>query len=76
MGFKKKTSAAATEEAAAPAADNTFEYAGKKYKVTKPTVIRFVTGPTELTAADICTSLEAQQYLVEEKCTCIEEVVE
>ena len=53
-----------------------FEHDGKKYLVTKGAVIRFQAGIQEMSAADIAVSPEAQKYLVENACSCIEEVTE
>lgn len=61
-------------------ADNTanqFEHDGKKYNVHRGAHVPRATGGSEkLTAADICVDKEAQQYLVENNCSCIEEVTE
>lgn len=53
-----------------------FIYDGKKYKATKPAIIPLANGAETLTASDICVSEEAQEYLVKNGCTCIEEVIE
>lgn len=53
-----------------------FGYQGKKYNVTKGAKLPLGNEPVTLTAADICADEAAQKYVVENKCSCIEEVVE
>lgn len=72
--FKTK-SAAKPDEAAAPAADSSFQFGGKKYKVTKGARVPLANGAMTLTAADIAVSEEAQKYLVENNCNCIDEEI-
>jgi hypothetical protein len=65
-----------TETSAPPASENTFEYGGKKFKALRAASIPLADGAMKMTAADIVVSAEAQKYLVENKCSCIEEVIE
>jgi hypothetical protein len=53
-----------------------FEHNGKKYNVLKGANVPLANGVELLTAADICISTEAQKYLVENGCSCIEEAAE
>lgn len=53
-----------------------FEYQGKKYKVIKGAKLPLGNEPETLTAADICGHAEAKKYVVENKCSCIEEITD
>lgn len=66
---KKKTEVTAT-------GSNQFKYGEKKYNVLRGCVIPLFDGSVTLTAADICVHTEAQKYLVENKCGCIEEAID
>ena len=73
---KKANTAAAPD---APIADNNFELDGKKYRVIMKKVRLPLQGvTTEMTAADICATEEAQRYLVTVGAvgSVIEEVIE
>lgn len=61
---------------AAALAENQFEYGGKKYRVLLGKMRIAELG--ELTAADVCASPEAQEYLVKANClgSVLEEVIE
>ena len=75
--IKIKKQAAPAE--AAPVTDNSFVLDGKKYRVIMQRVKLPLQGiTTEMTAADIAATEEAQRYLVKEKAigTVIEEVIE
>lgn len=69
FGNKNKTEKAAT-------VNNQFEYGDKKYNVLRGCIIPLSDGSVTLTAADICIHAEAQKYLVENKCRCIEEAID
>lgn len=74
-----KTKKATAPAPAAPIADNNFVLDDKKYRVIMQKVKLPVQGiTTEMTAADICTSEEAQRYLVSQRAigSVIEEVTE
>jgi phage gp45-like len=73
---KHQVSSSAEAKKLEPAPGVFFEHEGKKFKVTKGAIIKFDSGSQTLTAADICTSTAAQKYLVDNKCSCIEEVIE
>lgn len=77
--MKKKTLTLPKREkktaVAAPVEDITFAFGDKEYRVTKSAIVRLNTGVVTMTPADISVNAEAQQYLVEHGCSCIEEVV-
>jgi hypothetical protein len=64
-----------TEVVAAPG-ENTFEFGGRKFRALRAASVPLADGSMKMTAADIVVSVEAQKYLVENKCSCIEEVIE
>jgi len=74
MAKAKKTNDAAA--ASTVTADNVFTYGDKKYRAIKGTNLPMPNGAVKMTAADIATDTAAQKYLVENKCSCIEEVIE
>jgi hypothetical protein len=57
-------------------ADNTFTVDGKKYKAIKSANVPMANGAVLMSAADIASDEKAQKYLVENKCSCVEEVIE
>lgn len=56
----------------APAAENHFEFEGKKYKVLIPKMN--IPGIGERTSLEVCVDEEAQAYLV--GCNCLGSVIE
>ena len=74
MARTKKTNDTAPE-ATAVTADNVFTYGGKQYRAIKGTCVPLPNGAVKMTAADIATDEATQKYLVENKCSCIEEVI-
>lgn len=76
MAKRTLTRKAVKKAAPAPVELPTFEFGDKTYQVTKSAIVPSLTGPKTLTPADIAVNTEAQKYLVEHGCSCVEEVVE
>lgn len=64
-----------TNDAATATTENVFSYRGKKYKAIKGADIPMPNGSMRMTAADIAADEATQKYVVENKCSCIEEVI-
>lgn len=74
MAKTLKTPAATPKAQPAKIEEHTFEYDGKTYRITKGAHVPTTSGTVLMTAADIAVNADAQKYLVDHKCSCVEVV--
>ena len=69
----KKEKTASTD--APVTTDLSFTHGDRTYKVIKGATVPMPNGAVKMTAADIAAETSVHKYLVENKCSCIEEVI-